>query len=141
MQIRKRFYTPAEARSVLAAVRGQLARLQATAEELRAVRQTLRAAPGGPPSGPEQARRVEARARELEAELQSLSGGLDEMEVEVKDLDRGLVDFPAMLRGREVCLCYQLGEPDLDSWHGIRDGFEGRRPIAEVPEHEWEWCN
>ena len=47
----------------------------------------------------------------------------------VKDLDIGLVDFPTLLRGVEVYLCWRLGEPGIEFWHGVDEGFRGRKPI------------
>ena len=47
----------------------------------------------------------------------------------VKDLDIGLVDFPTLFKGVEVYLCWKLGEPAIDYWHGIDEGFRGRKPI------------
>jgi hypothetical protein len=47
----------------------------------------------------------------------------------VKDLDIGLVDFPTLFRGVEVYLCWKLGEPGIEFWHGVDEGFRGRKPI------------
>jgi hypothetical protein len=47
----------------------------------------------------------------------------------VKDLDTGLLDFPTLLRGQEVYLCWKLGENGISFWHRIDDGFAGRQPI------------
>ena len=47
----------------------------------------------------------------------------------IKDLDIGLVDFPTLLNGREVYLCWKLGEPAIDYWHGTDEGFRGRKRI------------
>jgi hypothetical protein len=47
----------------------------------------------------------------------------------IKDLDIGLVDFPTVFRGVEVYLCWKLGEPDIEFWHGVDEGFRGRKPI------------
>ena len=47
----------------------------------------------------------------------------------VKDLDIGLVDFPTLFKGVEVYLCWKLGEPAIDYWHGVEEGFRGRKPI------------
>src|SRR3954466_14128499 len=55
---------------------------------------------------------------------------LEELEVLVRDLDRGLVDFPSLVDGREVYLCWQLGEPEILHWHGLESGFAGRRPLG-----------
>ncbi len=47
----------------------------------------------------------------------------------VKDLDMGLVDFPTLFQGEEVYLCWKLGEPGIQFWHGVEEGFRGRKPI------------
>jgi hypothetical protein len=49
----------------------------------------------------------------------------------IKDLDIGLVDFPTMYRGVEVYLCWKLGEPDIAFWHGLDEGFRGRKAIDQ----------
>ncbi len=48
---------------------------------------------------------------------------------EIKDINSGLLDFPAMRQGREVCLCWKLGEPAVQFWHEVDAGFAGRQPI------------
>ena len=50
----------------------------------------------------------------------------------IKDLDVGLVDFPALLRGEEVYLCWKLGEKRIEYWHGIEEGFAGRKLIDDT---------
>jgi hypothetical protein len=47
----------------------------------------------------------------------------------VKDLDIGLIDFPTSFRGEEVYLCWKLGESGIGFWHGVHEGFRGRKPI------------
>jgi hypothetical protein len=49
----------------------------------------------------------------------------------VKDIDRGLVDFPALHpeSGETVLLCFELGEPAVDHWHDLEEGFAGRKPL------------
>ena len=49
----------------------------------------------------------------------------------IKDLDLGLVDFPTLFRGEEVYLCWKLGESGIGFWHGIHEGFAGRKPIDQ----------
>lgn len=51
-----------------------------------------------------------------------------EMGVQIKDIETGLVDFPTRFRGRDVYLCWKLGESDIEYWHGD-EGFRGRKPI------------
>ena len=58
--------------------------------------------------------------------------GMDELErlgLVVRDVDRGLVDFPAFVAGREVYLCWLDDEPAVAHWHEIEAGFRGRRPL------------
>jgi hypothetical protein len=49
----------------------------------------------------------------------------------VKDLDIGLIDFPTEFRGEEVYLCWKLGEPQIEFWHGVEEGFGGRKAIDQ----------
>jgi hypothetical protein len=49
----------------------------------------------------------------------------------LKDLDTGLIDFPTLLRGVEVYLCWKLGEPKIAFWHGVDEGFRGRKAIDQ----------
>ena len=54
---------------------------------------------------------------------------LEELGVVLKDLDLGLLDFPSERRGEDVLLCWQVGEGSITSWHGLAEGFAGRKPI------------
>jgi hypothetical protein len=47
----------------------------------------------------------------------------------VKDLDEGLVDFPALREGEEILLCWRLGEDEVANWHGLEEGFAGRKQL------------
>jgi hypothetical protein len=49
----------------------------------------------------------------------------------VKDLDEGLVDFPSLRHGEEVYLCWKLGEEHIGYWHGLTEGFAGRKPLED----------
>jgi hypothetical protein len=49
----------------------------------------------------------------------------------VKDLDAGLLDFPTLYAGREVYLCWKFGEPRIEFWHGVDEGFRGRKVIDD----------
>ena len=55
---------------------------------------------------------------------------LIDLGVQLKDLDSGLVDFPTLFRGREVYLCWKIGETSIEFWHG-EEGFRGRKPIDQ----------
>jgi hypothetical protein len=55
---------------------------------------------------------------------------LDQLGVQLKDYERGLVDFPSLRDGRIVLLCWQIGEPDqIEWWHDLEAGFAGRQPL------------
>jgi hypothetical protein len=55
--------------------------------------------------------------------------GIHELGALVKDVDRGLVDFPALRDGEEVLLCWRVGEDEIGFWHPVDEGFSGRRPL------------
>ena len=50
-------------------------------------------------------------------------------EIQVKDLDRGLIDFPAIIGGREVFLCWEQDEDDVEFWHDLNSGYAGRERL------------
>jgi hypothetical protein len=54
---------------------------------------------------------------------------IEEIGVQVKDLEQGLLDFPCVLDGKTVLLCWKLGEKEIGYWHGPEDGFEARKPV------------
>jgi len=56
---------------------------------------------------------------------------IDAIGVQVKDLDIGLLDFPCKVDGEIVLLCWKLGEPRITHWHGLEEGFKGRKPIDD----------
>ena len=61
--------------------------------------------------------------------LKTVVHDIQEIGCIIKDLDTGLVDFPTLFRGEEVYLCWKLGEPGIQFWHGTHEGFAGRKPI------------
>ena len=63
-------------------------------------------------------------------QVRGLLSAVQEMGVVVKDIDRGLVDFPAVMDGREVYLCWQLGEESVGYWHELDAGFPGRQSLG-----------
>ena len=54
---------------------------------------------------------------------------INELGIQIKDLDIGLIDFPTMRNGVEVLLCWRMGEPAVAYWHTYEGGYPGRRPI------------
>jgi hypothetical protein len=73
----------------------------------------------------ENAERMEQAAEAVQEAVAQLQG----LGVLVKDLDEGLVDFPALRGDEEVLLCWQVGEPEVAYWHGLEEGFAGRKPL------------
>jgi len=57
---------------------------------------------------------------------------IDGLGLTLRDIEHGLVDFPALVAGRQVWLCWQRGEPAIGFWHDLETGFSGRRPLAEL---------
>ena len=62
-------------------------------------------------------------------DLQAAVAALDQREIVLRDLDRGLIDFPAIRDGREVYLCWIDGEPDIGFWHELDAGYPGRQEL------------
>ena len=81
---------------------------------------------------------VEQIRLDLEKDVEKLQGFVDELQelgVEFKDPVMGLIDFPAMRDGQEVCLCWKLGEPNIAHWHTRDAGYSGRRPLDQFESH------
>ena len=70
-----------------------------------------------------------AEVERLARELAKVADEIAALGAEVKDLDEGLIDFPALRRGETVLLCWKLGEDEIRYWHAVEDGFAGRRPL------------
>ncbi|MGD0499536.1 MAG: DUF2203 domain-containing protein [Bryobacteraceae bacterium] len=75
------------------------------------------------------ARAAKARLASCAAHLKGAMEEIGSLGCQVKDLDIGLVDFPTAYRGVEACLCWKLGEPDIQFWHRADEGFAGRKTI------------
>ncbi len=74
------------------------------------------------------------RKAEREKALQRVKDSISEIDaagVQVKDLDLGLLDFPCIVEGETILLCWKLGEEKIAHWHGVEEGFAGRKPIDE----------
>jgi hypothetical protein len=127
-------FTPAEANSALTEVRPVAERLVAVRTRMRELERTQRdlvTAIGGNGGG-----YAAGDLNEAQTELVGLADAavacverLDELGVQIKDLDTGLLDFPALRDGVEVELCWRVGEDAVEQWHGIGEGFAGRKPI------------
>ncbi len=69
------------------------------------------------------------RFAELKHEIGRLIYRIEAFGCVVKDIDLGLIDFPAVRQDEPIYLCWKLGEPRVDHWHGVDEGFRSRRPL------------
>jgi len=130
----ERTFTPEEANEALVRVRPLVERMVAARRTLldaqrRQAELVARVASNGGGLTPPDVSAVAAEAQQASAELVAVVEELQGLGVQVKDLDRGLVDFPCVHRGREVLLCWELGEDEVAFWHGADEGYAGRRPL------------
>jgi hypothetical protein len=130
-----RFFTDEEANDALEIVRPLAERLVEArrrfvhvAGRLEEVEGTVSGNGGG--LDPERVRELQERAAQAAADLAGIVAELEEVGVQVKDLDEGLIDFPAKHPGGDtVLLCWRLGEGEVAYWHGLEEGFAGRKPL------------
>jgi hypothetical protein len=127
-----RTFTPAEANEALAQVRPVAERMVVVRERLRELEEAQREivqiiAGNGSGYAVSDSRRGEFST--LVGELESCVEQLDALGVIVKDVDLGLVDFPALREGEDVLLCWHVGEERVEAWHGLEEGYAGRKPI------------
>ncbi len=122
----ERHYTVAQANAAIDWVRERIERMRVAREQLGdedARAALMEAAPGN--GGGEPGTVVSEAFLQLRAALAQLQ----EAEVVLRDLDRGLLDFPALRDGREVYLCLEDGEDEIGYWHDLETGFGGREPL------------
>lgn len=67
----------------------------------------------------------------VERQIARVARAISELGIVIKDLDSGLIDFPALRDGRAIYLCWRLGEPRIAWWHEITAGFSGRMPLED----------
>jgi hypothetical protein len=77
-----------------------------------------------------------AESLRVTAQVQQAVDKIQETGCVVKDVDEGLVDFPSLRDGQEVYLCWKLGEERIAYWHGIEEGFAGRKPLDESTQED-----
>lgn len=127
-----RTFTPSEANSALIRVRPLAERMVAVRARLRELedeqREVVKIVAGNGSGYAVGEARTPEFAR-LAKELEECFNGLTELGVEVKDLETGLLDFPAVRDGADVLLCWRVGEDGVEWWHGLDEGFAGRQRI------------
>jgi hypothetical protein len=93
---------------------------------------------GGPPDGQvdpplvDDLRLTRLRMQGLIDQMAAGVARIDALGLTLRDIEHGLVDFPALVSGHQVWLCWQRGETAIGFWHSLETGFAGRRPLAEL---------
>jgi len=133
---RKKYFKVEEAnqslplvKAVVSDIVSKFKEIQERRERLELLRPKNRPKTGGDSMYAEELQQVE---QDLETEVGRLQEYILELQalgVEFKDPVMGLVDFPALMDGREVCLCWKLGEPEVGFWHEVDAGFQGRQSL------------
>jgi hypothetical protein len=124
--LHSRHFTPAQANAALPRVKPMLQKLRdardlLTEEEAHAVLSDAAPTNGGGEPG--------TQVGTAFLEVRQLLLAMQEAGIVVRDIDRGLIDFPAILDGREVYLCWELGEDEVTHWHDLDAGYGGRQPL------------
>lgn len=122
----KKHYTRDEARALLPQVRQWLGRLEQLRSDLQEQDERITALllPGVDLGGP----LVNQWVRTL-SEIKEVLFEFFRREIQLKDLERGLIDFPAYIGEREVFLCWEMGEQDIEFWHDLDSGYAGREHL------------
>jgi len=132
--VAKRYFTAAEANELLPDVRRLVEQMVAHRRSLAVatVRHARIASKIAGNGGGVRPHEVDELQTAIETEAEAVVDCVDQLQelgLLVKDLDEGLVDFPALNRDEEVLLCWRLGEAEVAFWHTVDEGFAGRRPL------------
>ena len=124
--VHERHFTREEANALLPRLKPLLRQLRDSRDELAdpEVHETLsESAPGN--GGGDEGVQVGVAFLDVRRLLETL----EEAGIVLRDIDRGLVDFPAVLGEQEVYLCWELGEDEVSHWHELDSGYRGRQPL------------
>jgi hypothetical protein len=122
----ERHYTVEQANAALGWVMERIERLRSARQGLNDEEARAALMEAGPTNGGGEPGRVVSDAF---VEMRNALIELQAMEVVLRDLDRGLVDFPSIRGGQEVFLCWEEGEEEIGYWHDLDSGYGGRRPL------------
>ena len=133
-----RYYAIDEANAALPEVERILAALRDQRVELIALRdRVVDASPPDDetptPGAAEKIRLLRLGMQGLIDQMQAGVARLVELDITLRDIPTGLIDFPALFSGRPIWLCWRLGEPAVEHWHSHDEGFDSRRPLGELP--------
>jgi hypothetical protein len=138
------FYDIDRANARLPELRETLLNLQAMREEVISLRDRIvalnaRALAGGVSAMVsrslevhEETQRLKMRMQGLVDQMQAAVVQIDGWGIQLRDIQTGLVDFPALVSGRPVWLCWRLSEERVEWWHEVTEGFDGRQRIEDL---------
>ena len=133
-----RYYAIDEANAALPEVERILIALRDQREELINLRDRVVAAspPDDETPAPGVAEQIQLLRLGMQGLIDQMQAGvarLVELDITLRDIPSGLIDFPALVSGRPIWLCWRLGEGAIEHWHAHDEGFDSRRPLAELP--------
>jgi hypothetical protein len=79
-----------------------------------------------------ESQRLKLRMQGLVDQMIATVARIDEWSIQLREIETGLVDFPALASGRQVWLCWRLGEDRVEWWHELEHGFDGRRRLEDL---------
>lgn len=131
---RKKYFTVEEANATLPLLRSILRDVTALAHDLRERHQRLERLQGGTldKAHAEELQTLLADFERDQERMQEYEDELQKLGVELKDYFTGLIDFRTKIDGREVYLCWRLGEPEIQHWHELDAGFAGRQKLKQT---------
>ncbi|GIP34406.1 DUF2203 domain-containing protein [Paenibacillus sp. J2TS4] len=131
----KKWFTPEEANAILPIIRQEVEALQNIKNQFERMYADLRhlkqTAPVTDENRSDPFFSLECELEFLQIEAQTIANSITHKGAELKDIELGLVDFPSVMNGEEVLLCWKQGEEKISYYHGPEDGFAGRKPLEE----------
>jgi hypothetical protein len=132
----ERRFTPQEANEALAAVRPLAEQMVAhrralAAAQRRQAQLVVKIAGNGGDLGPSDLQEAAETIQESSDAIAECVRELDDAGVQVKSVEEGLLDFPSERDGEDVLLCWRVGEERVAFWHGLDEGFAGRKPLDD----------
>jgi hypothetical protein len=126
------FYDIDGANERLAIVGPLLETLRTQRADVARLGERLRLAEADDEADPAVAGVLRARIRAVVDQMEGAVSRLDDWGIVLRDIRSGLLDFPALVNGRQVWLCWRLGEDRIDWWHELSTGFESRQPLETI---------
>lgn len=128
-EVRETLLRLRDQRDEVVAVRDRIVELNATA-----VAGAVATAPAGPArlEAEKETQQLRLRMQGLVDQMQAAVVELDGWGIQLRDIATGLIDFPALVAGRPIWLCWRLGEERVQWWHEVSEGFDARRRIEEL---------